>query len=418
MRVLVLGGGGREHAIGWRLKKDYKEGEFFFAPGNAGTEKIGINLSINPEDPYEVASICAELKIDFIFVGPENPLAKGVVDILTEEGRLCFGPTKKGAMLESSKVFAKKIMEEAQIPTAKFSIYSIDDFKTGKLKTDKLTPPVVIKASGLCAGKGTFVCKTKEQIDEAIRRIFVEREFGDEGNQIVVEEFLDGKEISYFALCVKNQFKTIGFAKDYKRLLDGDEGPNTGGMGSYSPVEYGDEKLREKVENKIIKPLMKKLTEKEIEFTGILYAGLMIGKDGEPYVLEFNTRLGDPEAQVILPLIKNNFFEVILKALSEEKIEDIKMENHALCVVMSSEGYPSKYKKGTEINIKNEEGENFIIFHAGTKRENSKLISSGGRVLNIVGIGKSKDEARKIAYDIIEREISFPNSHFRKDIGL
>jgi phosphoribosylamine--glycine ligase len=419
MRILVIGGGGREHAIGWRIKKDYKEAEIFFAPGNGGTEKIGINLTtINPENPYEVASICAELKIDLVVVGPENPLAYGIVDELQKHGRLCFGPQKEAAKLEASKSFAKKIMEEAGIPTAKFQIFSLQDFQKGKFSPKKLNPPVVIKASGLCAGKGTFVCKNEKEIEEAIERIFIKREFGNEGNEIVVEEFLEGKEISYFAICSENNFRTLGFARDYKRLLDSDKGPNTGGMGSYTPVEYEDDKLKEKIEKSIVAPLMKTLTEKNIVFSGILYVGVML-HNGEPYVLEFNVRFGDPEAQVLLPSIEQNFFDLIINALEGKLPDKIEQKKHALCVVMVAEGYPQKYKKGMEIKIKgDEEGENFIIFHAGTKRENEKIISTGGRVLNVVGLGENKNKAREISYKMIKEKIEFPSSHFRKDIGL
>ncbi len=418
MRILILGGGGREHAIGWRLKKDHPEGEFFFAPGNGGTEKIGINLPINPEDPKEVASVCAELKIDFVVVGPENPLAHGVCDILEEEGRICFGPKKKAAQIEASKAFAKRLMADAGIPTPNFKIYTLNDFKQGKVSPEKLTPPVVIKASGLCAGKGSFVCMEKEEVQQAIERIFVRREFGDEGNEIVVEEFLEGKEISYFALCSKNEFRTIGFARDYKRLSDNDKGPNTGGMGSYTPVEYGDDKLKEKVEKAIVSPLMEVLSKIGIEYTGILYVGIMISS-GEPYVLEFNVRLGDPEAQVLMPCIKGDFLNTILSA-SVGKLEgEIEMSGSALCVVLASAGYPGKYKKGVEIEIRgDEEKENeFVVFHAGTERlSDGKLITSGGRVLNVVGIGKNLEEARSRAYRKIE-DIKFDGMNFRKDIG-
>lgn len=417
MRVLVLGGGGREHAIGWRLKKDFPQGEFFFTPGNGGTERIGVNIVSNPENAYEIASICAELKIDFIFVGPENPLAGGVVDILEKEGRICFGPNQKASKLEASKAFAKKVMERAKIPTADFKIYTKEDFAEGKISPEKLKTPIVIKASGLCAGKGVFVCKEKKDIQNAFERIFVKREFGDEGNEIVIEDFLEGREISYFALCSRNEFASLGFARDYKRLLDGDAGPNTGGMGSYTPVEYADEKLKKDIETKIVKPLMNELEKEGIKYTGILYVGLMIDDKGNPYVLEFNVRLGDPETQVLMPCIDGNFFDAAINA-AEGKLVNIPIKNSALCVVISAKGYPEKYQKGMQIKIEGEEeGENFVIFHAGTRRENGKLISSGGRILGVVGLGKNKDEARKSAYEKI-KDINIPDSHYRRDIGL
>lgn len=417
MRVLVLGGGGREHAIGWRLNKDFPEGEFFFAPGNGGTENIGVNISLNPENPREVAALCSELKIDFVFVGPENPLARGVCDLLESEGRLCFGPNSRAAKIEASKSFAKELMQKGKIPTADFKIYTREDFLEGKLSPDKLKTPIVIKASGLCAGKGVFVCKEKKDVEEALTRIFVKRDFGDEGNEVVVEEFLEGKELSYFALCSNNEFITIGFARDYKRLMDGNLGPNTGGMGAYTPVEYADEKLAKDIEGKIVKPLMEQFDNEGIKYTGILYAGLMIDSKGNFYVLEFNARLGDPEAQVILPCIQGNFFDAVVRAVKGELIQ-LSVSGSALCVVMSAKGYPEKYEKGMEINIKGgEEGEDFIVFHAGTKRVGPKIISSGGRVLGVVGLGKSKNEARAAAYRKVS-EIDFQNSHYRKDIGL
>lgn len=412
-----MGSGGREHAIGWRLKKDFPEGEFFFAPGNGGTEKIGVNISLNPENPYEVSALCSELKIDFIFVGPENPLAKGVADMLESEGRLCFGPKSSAAMIEASKSFAKKIMRKANIPTADFKIYTREDFSEGKISPDKLKTPIVIKASGLCAGKGVFVCKEKKDVQEALTRIFVKREFGDEGNEIVVEDYLEGKELSYFAICSNNEARTIGFARDYKRLMDGDTGPNTGGMGSYTPVEYADENLAKEIEKKITKPLMEQLDNEGIKYTGILYVGLMIDSKKNFYVLEFNVRLGDPEAQVILPSIQGNFFEATLRAV-EGKLIPLSLSGSALCVVMCAKGYPEKYEKGMEIKIEGgEEGKDFLVFHAGTKRIDSKIVSSGGRVLGVVGLGKTKEEARTSAYRKISN-IDFPNSHYRKDIGM
>ncbi len=416
MRILVLGSGGREHAIGWKLKKDYKEAEFFFAPGNAGTEKLGLNLSINPNDPYEVASVCSELKIDLVFPGPENPLSYGVKDILEKEGKMCFGPSQSAAQLEASKSFAKKIMEEARIPTAPFKIYTLDDFKSGKLNPEKIKTPIVIKASGLCAGKGTFVCKASTDVQTALEKIFIKREFGDQGNEIIVEEFLEGEEISYFALCSNNEFRFIGFARDYKRLMDNDQGPNTGGMGAYTPVEYGTEELRNKIEKYIVSPLMEELHRRKILYTGILYIGIMIHKN-TPYVLEFNVRLGDPEAQVILPCIKDNFADIVIQASEGKLPQRINSEGSALCIVMASQGYPDKYKKGVEIKIKGEEeSDEFIIFHAGTKRDNGKIVSSGGRVLNVVGLGKTKYEAKLNAYNKI-KDINFEGAHFRKDIG-
>ena len=422
MRVLVLGSGGREHAIGWKIKKDEPAVELFFAPGNGGTEKIGQSVSINPENPKDVRAICSELKIDFVVVGPENPLAKGVADELESAGIPCFGTKKDAAKIEASKSYAKKLMEKAGIPTAKYTTYTEEDFKSGRISSEKLSPPIVIKATGLCAGKGTFVCKTQDDISQALERIFVKREFGDEGKEIIVEELLEGREISYFALCSQNKFTSIGFARDYKRLLDGDRGPNTGGMGSYSPVEYGDEELLKKVERKIVQPLMETLEEDGIQYTGILYVGIML-VDGEPFVLEFNVRLGDPEAQVILPRMSDNFLELCTNAVDGKIPDKVRMSKHALCVVMASEGYPGKYKKGVEIKIPDEfeerefdEEDDFIIFHAGTKMEDGKILTAGGRVLGVVGLGNTKESARKNAYNVVEN-IKFEGAQYRKDIG-
>lgn len=416
MRILILGGGGREHAIGWKLKRDFPEGVFFFSPGNGGTESIGTNVPANPENPDEVASICGELGVDLVFVGPENPLAKGVKDVLEKRGIPCFGPTSRGALIESSKAFAKRLMKRAKIPTAEFKIYTIEDFRAGLVSPDKLRVPIVIKASGLCAGKGAFVCMDRGDVENALKKIFVDREFGNEGNEIVVEEFIEGKEVSYFALCSKNDFVSIGFARDYKRLLDGDRGPNTGGMGSYTPVEYANEDLMRNVERSVVRPLMEELAREKIEYTGILYVGLILDRSGNPYVLEFNARLGDPEAQVILPVIDGNFMEAVVGAV-EGRLVRLSVRGSALCVVMSAKGYPEKYERGMEIKIEGEEeGDDFVIFHAGTRREDGKLISVGGRVLGVVGLGPRKENARDAAYRKI-KDIRFPNSHYRTDIG-
>ena len=417
MKILVLGQGGREHALGWRMKRDGHQ--IFFAPGNGGTCKIGTNIGIgiNPENSEEVKRICREQKIDFVVVGPEAPLESGIIDELEKSKIPAFGPRKDAAIIETSKAVAKEIMRESGIPTPEFEIFSSSEEAKKFLKSKK-NSPFVIKASGLCAGKGAFVCFSQDEGFKALEKI---KEFGKAGETIVIEDFIEGREVSFFAFACGKSSKSIGFARDYKRALDGDKGVNTGGMGSYSPCEYVEEQTRVTVEESIIKPLLYKLEKMGIVYQGVVYAGLML-KDGKPYVLEFNARFGDPEAQVILPLINGDFTQLLI-SVYEQKLEDAQIkisDQYAVCVVAAPQGYPDKYVKGKIIygvEEREREEEKTIVFHAGTKLERQgEVVTAGGRVLGVTGLGNTKEEARGNAYKRIST-IYFDGMFFRRDIA-
>lgn len=410
MRVLIVGQGGREHAIGWRIKMDGHE--TFFLPGNGGTL---VNIDGNPEDPADVKRACIDRRIDFVVVGPEVPLERGLVDELEKAKISVFGPRKEFAKIETSKAFAKELMREEGIPTPTFEIFNDQD-KARKYISGRT--PIVVKASGLCAGKGSIVCLTENEAEDAIEKIMSKRVFGEAGSTVVIEEYLEGREVSYFAVCSGDDFLGIGVARDYKRAYDGDRGPNTGGMGAYSPVEYVDRNTITKIEDEVIKPLIKALKKRGIEYRGVIYAGLMLSGD-KPYVLEFNARFGDPEAQVTLPLIEGDFSKLLLEA-SLGKLSKVNViKKSALCIVIASGGYPGKYKKGKVIEglKKAEREEGVLIFHAGTRRQGNKFITWGGRVLNIVGLGSDMKEARDRAYKA-SSFIRFEGAFKRSDIGL
>jgi phosphoribosylamine--glycine ligase len=412
MKVMVIGSGGREHAICWKLAQDRRIEKIYALPGNAGISSLAECVPIKSENIDEIVNFAKEKKVDWTIVGPEMPLSMGIVDRFLEEGLSIWGPTKNLAMLEASKAFAKKIMEKAKIPTADFKIF--DDFEFAKSFVEKEDYPLVIKADGLAAGKGVFIVNSQNEAVEVLGKLLKEGILGEAGKRVVIEKFLEGKEFSLIVAIKDGEIYVLPPAQDYKRVGEGNTGPNTGGMGSYAPVPWINSDLIEKCLKLIFKPLLSELEKNNLKYEGFLYGGLIL-VNNEPYVLEFNVRLGDPEAQVILPII--GFSLLDLKDGKNIKVYDEKeySEKKAVCVVLASKGYPEKYEVGKEINIK--ETKETIIFHAGTSFRDGKLVTSGGRVLNVVGLGKSFKEAREKVYKDIQN-IFFENMYYRKDIAL
>ena len=413
--ILLLGSGGREHSIAWALLKDKEIDNLYCAPGNAGTSLIATNISLDIMDNDLIYNFVKEKNINLIIVGPEQPLENGIVDYFQNKGIKIFGPSKYASQLETSKLFARYIMEEYNIPQPAFFECSNEE-EILSLK-NKLGFPMVLKADGLAAGKGVIICNNDLELNAAIDEMITNKKFGSASSKISVEECLKGEELSVFAICDGENYQIINSAQDHKRIYDNDMGPNTGGMGAYAPTPLFDGELRQKVEETIIKPILKAMLDKGHSFKGFLYIGLMI-EDNEPYVIEFNVRLGDPEAQVLIPLIKSSFLEIMLSSIngSLDRLEIDLDDSYAVTVVLASDGYPESYKKGMTISgldqIKDE-----IIFHAGTKFENNNLIVSGGRVINVIGINKNLKAAINYAYNLAEK-INFDNKYYRKDIGV
>ncbi len=417
MNVLVVGGGGREHALVYKLKESKGIKNLFTAPGNAGTEKLSQNVNISPESILEIKTFCIEKKIDLVVVGPEDPLAVGIVDELSKSGIKVFGPSKRAAVIESSKVFAKEFMRRHNIPTADFRVFS--NILDTEAYVKKHGLPIVIKADGLCAGKGTFVVHTSDELDRALDDIFIKKRFGEAGKRVVVEEKLSGEEASFFAISDGEEVLPLIGAQDHKPVFDEDKGPNTGGMGAYAPAPLIDETLYQKIMGRIIHPTIEGLKQEGIKYKGVLYAGLMI-KDNEPYVLEFNCRFGDPETQPMTMLMESELLPVLLSSI-EGGIEktQIKWKNgYSVCVVLASGGYPGKYKKGKVIRGLEdvEKMEDVYVFHAGTKRDKGKIVTNGGRVLGITSYAEEFAVAQKRVYEAVEK-IHFEGMHYRKDIG-
>ena len=419
MNILVIGNGGREHAIVWKLKQSKNADKIFCTAGNAGIDEITEPVLIKPNLKKLLLQFVEENNIDFTVIGPEVPLANGIVDEFIKAGNKIFGPTKNAARLENSKVFAKEFMKKHGIPTAQFEKFNINDKERALAYIENHKYPVVIKADGLAAGKGVIICDNVHTARETIMEIFDGGLFGKSGENIVIEEFLTGNEVSVFAICDGENYIVLPSSQDHKRILDGEIGKNTGGMGSFAPAnKVVNDEIINKVKTRIIEPVLKHMKEDGNEFKGCLYCGLMINENGDPFVIEFNTRFGDPETQVVLPLIKSDFLEMLMmSAEGNIKNYNLEMSNEFYCcVVLASNGYPDKYETGKVISGLDKITDNCIIFHAGTKSENGKIVSNGGRVLNVVGKGKSLDEAIKIAYknaDIID----FENKYFRNDIG-
>ncbi|ECO2861765.1 phosphoribosylamine--glycine ligase [Campylobacter jejuni] len=411
MKIMILGSGAREYSIALALRRVDKNLEFYFAPGNGATESLGTNLNL--KDPVVLATYAKEKGFDLCIVGSENFLAEGVVDIFKQQGLAIFGPSKAAAMLETSKSFMKSFLKKYRIKTAKF--LNTNDIEKAKNFIYSLTPPIVVKADGLCAGKGVIIAKTHEEAIEETAKMLSGESFGDAGKLVVIEEFLDGYELSIFAVCDGNDFVLLPAAQDHKKLLDNDQGPNTGGMGAYAPSSLANESLLRKVQKDIILPTLAGMKKEGAEFCGVLFIGAMI-VGNKPYVLEFNVRFGDPECEVLMPLIKDPL-ELILAAtqrrLRHSKIK-IKKE-FAVGVVCASENYPYKSSPKSEITVNNIP-ENSHISYAGVSLEDGKLMADGGRVLVCVGTGKSIEEAQKNAYKLCDN-VNFKGKQYRKDIA-
>ena len=414
MKVLVIGGGGREHAIVHKLSNSKRIEKIYCAPGNAGIAQMAecIDIGINEIEKFKEFALAK--KIDLTVVGPEQPLVEGIVDEFEKVGLKIFGPSKKAAMIEGSKYFAKKLMGKYNIPTGRFKAFC--KYKEALEFLGKTWYPVVMKADGLAQGKGVFIVRDFIEAKEVLDLMMKKKVFGESGDTVVVEEMLFGREASFFALVDGENLLTIITAMDYKKVYDKDEGPNTGGMGSIAPNPHVDEKTFKEVEEKILKPVVFAMREEGIVYKGVLYAGLMLTREG-PKVLEFNARFGDPETQVILPLLKTDLLEVI-EATLEGRLNELKLEwedKKAVCVIISSQGYPLEYKKGFEISgLENIKGA--FVYHSGTALREDKIVTSGGRVIGITALGSSYEEARKIAYREVEK-IYFEGMHYRKDIG-
>ncbi len=417
MKVLVIGSGGREATLVWKIAQSDKVEKLYAAPGNGGISQFADCMEIQANELEKLAEFAEQNEIDLTIVGPENPLADGIVDIFEAKGLRIFGPTKLAAELESSKVFAKDFMKKYNIPTADYKVFT--DPAEAKAYVRELGPPVVVKADGLAAGKGVLPCTELDAALEAVDKIGVEKAFGDAGSKIIVEEFLEGEEASILAFTDGATVIPMVSSQDHKRAYDGDLGPNTGGMGAYSPAPIITNEMNELVMNEVLIPTVKGMTAEGRKYKGVLYAGLMISDKG-PKVLEFNCRFGDPELQVVLPRLKSDVVEPI-NAVIDESLNNVTLEwdpKAAVCVVMASEGYPGSYEKGKLISglDKLAQMQDIIAFHAGTKRDDDSFITSGGRVLGVTAFGDNIESAIKHVYQSIDT-INFENAFYRKDIG-
>ena len=416
MNVGIIGSGGREHAICENIKKSSTVDKIYCFPGNAGTEKIAININIDTNDFSKFTDFIKKYEIDLIIVGPEKPLVNGIVDFLENKKIKVFGPNKISSQLEGSKIFTKNICKKYNIPTAGYGVFNNVSQSLEFIKSCKL--PVVVKADGLAAGKGVYICNSITETNSAISEIFGGK-FG-KAKKILIEEFLEGEEMSYFIISDGKNYKFFGTAQDHKRVFENDKGKNTGGMGAYSPSRLEDKNLNQKILDKIIKPTFLALKDLNTSFKGFLYAGLMI-KDNEPFLIEYNVRMGDPECQTILPRLKTDFFKIIYSCV-QEKLDAVDIEWHeerSLCVVMCSKGYPGEYVNNVEIKNLDELtlADNEFIFHAGTILKDNRLLSNGGRVLNFVSKSKNFKESRNNILNLI-RKLNWKNGHYRKDIGF
>ncbi len=417
MDILIVGRGGREYSIGLALSQDENVDKIYFAPGNGATDELGENINI--KDYNELASFAKEKRIDLTIVGPEAPLVDGIVDIFKEQGLTIFGPSKKAAQLEGSKIFMKNFLKRHNIPTARYIETSSLEEAKEFIKT--LTPPVVVKADGLCAGKGVIIAKSHQEAIDSAKEMLSGKRFGAAGEKIVVEEFLDGYELSVFAVCDGKDYTILPAAQDHKRLLDGDEGPNTGGMGAYAPTPLINEELYKKIEERVVKPTLEGMEKEGMPFTGVLFMGVMV-VDNEPFILEYNVRFGDPECEVLMPLLKTPASELFYKAavgkLSEAKIEFL--NKFSVGVVMASKNYPYSSSEPAEIiidEIHHEEiAKNTLISFAGVSKEDGKLYATGGRVLVCIGLGDSIKEARDRAYMLVG-QVHFAGKQCRMDIA-
>jgi phosphoribosylamine--glycine ligase len=421
MTILLLGSGGREHAFAWKMIQSPLCEKLFVAPGNAGTEAIARNVSISPTDFEAIKKLVLQENINMVVVGPEDPLVKGIFDFFQNDEKLknipVIGPSQLGAQLEGSKEFAKEFMVKHQIPTAAYDSFTKETVEKGCQFLTTLQPPYVLKADGLAAGKGVLILQNLEEAQQELRNMLVDAKFGDASSKVVIEEFLDGIELSCFVLTDGKNYKILPTAKDYKRIGEGDTGLNTGGMGAVSPVPFADAVLMKKIEERIVIPTIAGLQKDNIPYKGFVFIGL-INVKGEPIVIEYNVRMGDPETEVVIPRLKNDLVELFV-AVANEKLNEVQLqidERSATTVMIVSGGYPEEYQKGKVISGI-ETIEDSIVFHAGTTIENGKVVSNGGRVLAVTSYGNDFQEAIKKSYQNINK-LHFDTMYFRKDIGF
>ena len=421
MNILLLGSGGREHAFAKKISESTLCHQLFIAPGNAGTEKLGINVPIKADDFLKIKSFCLENQIKMVIVGPEDPLVKGIYDFFKNDDQLndipVIGPSKIGANLEGSKEFAKKFMQKYNIPTADYQSFTKENINEGFAFLEKMKPPYVLKADGLAAGKGVLIINDLEEAKNELENMLVKAKFAEASSKVVIEEFLTGIELSCFVITDGKNYKILPTAKDYKRIGEGDTGLNTGGMGAVSPVPFANAEFMQKIEERIVKPTIQGLINEQIEYKGFIFIGLIKVGD-EPYVIEYNVRMGDPETEVVIPRIKSDLVE-IFSAVASQNLDNINLEvnpQSATTIVLVSGGYPEDYEKGKIISgIENIEDS--LVFHAGTTLDNDKIVSNGGRVLAITSLAETFQEALKISYKNIDK-ISFDKMYYRKDIGF
>ena len=421
MKILILGGGGREHTFAYKMAQSSKCTQLFVAPGNAGTAEIAKNIDLKVTDFKAIKEFVLKENIEMLVVGPEDPLVEGITDFFAEDDLLkqvkLIGPSKRGALLEGSKERAKEFMAMHNIPTAVYESFTEESLEAGKKFLETLKPPYVLKADGLAGGKGVLILNDLEEAKAELQKMLVDKKFGAASAKVVIEEFLDGIELSVFVLTDGNNYKILPTAKDYKRIGEGDTGLNTGGMGAISPVPFADESLMRKIEDCIVKPTVSGLQKENIEYKGFIFIGLIM-VNNEPFVIEYNVRMGDPETEVVLPRIKSDLVE-LLEKVSEGKLNEATLEidkRAATTVMLVSGGYPEAYEKGKEITgidkIKDS-----LVFHAGTTTEKNKIVTNGGRVIAVTSFGKDYKEALKKSYQNAEK-LHFDKMYYRKDLGF
>jgi phosphoribosylamine--glycine ligase len=417
MKILIVGSGGREHTIAWKVAKSKQADKIYCAPGNAGMEEIAECVNISAMDFEGLSEFALKNKIDLTIVGPEDSLVPGIIDVFEAKGLRAFGPRKNAAIIEGSKAFSKDLMKKYQIPSAAYETYNSPEEAVEYLNTCDF--PIVLKADGLALGKGVLICKDLEEAKNGVKTIMLDKQFGSSGDRLVIEEFMTGREVSVLAFCDGTHILPMTSAQDHKRAKDGDQGLNTGGMGTFSPSPFYTKEVDEFCKKYIYQATMDAMKAEGRDFTGILFFGLMLTENG-PKVLEYNARFGDPETQVVLPRMKNDIIDVF-EACLDGKLQNIELEfedNAAVCVMLASAGYPEHYEKGFAIHgleqFKNKEG--FYAFHSGTKKTDAGVVTNGGRILGITAVGKDLKEARKNAYEATKL-VSFDNKYMRNDIG-